>query len=905
MKTSIRTRAAFAAILVLASFLGAGCANPSKSAVPAEEGGSIRISANLFGASGLGSGSARTILPADLGVLGYGFSATSPSGASLSSPDSPGGAFFLNRVQPGFWTIVLSGKNLQGATVAGGSARVQVEAGKVKDVVVFLAPTGSATGSLHLALSWASTVAVSSVKLTLDPSVTGSPFTRPCTGTSLDLSLPLAPGSYSATIEYFEGNSRIKTQVRALQVYSGTTAEAAFNLGFADFIGSMGLGPWSSIVQKWSPVSNNGGTSTLVYGGRVYFAGGIVTPGSVYSSSFQYASLSATGAAGILKAGPELPYPLAGATLVAWKDRIYLAGGEREPVAGQAIRHSGSIFSIGIAADGTPDYWRNEGVDFAPLSFGHALIWAYDNPLFPPAKPFLVYASPAETRVWPILADGSLDLVTFATSSFASPAMESSYNATYPGWFKAMVVSKDLNNNYLYAIGRFPGDYGKLVVKYIKLQSTGTLDTNLGWQTLDPTTGTAPAGGAYQISGIFMVPGPKYGYIGRSAVSGGGSDLFRLDVGTGGLPTFTQVDASGALIAPGGESAAIAFQDSGRLFSFAGVSPTKAGATSTLVDAATGALKNSQKSGELPYGNGQVVLNYGDFIYSATPSASGGSIAYAPLDTDGNLGAWTIAGTLPTTSTSFFLTAARQALYLLSGSAVYRAPIGSDGSPGAWTQCPLSINLSSAYASYTALLGTEKVVALGETLYIFGARYVFWSQLDAAGNTQAWSYWDSPATINHQWGIPFVYLGKLFAVFNAENSVVAGKSVLLRAELDPATGAILSWTNEGNSFDLAPEITMDQTTALGILAATAGPKGVYLLTKPFPPGNLTTSNYVLGLRLKADDSLMDSRVVAKVAPFRGSPAATFTAKDCYYFASAYAAGAPQTQSDVLIASLDP
>jgi hypothetical protein len=126
-----------------------------------------------------------------------------------------------------------------------------------------------------------------------------------------------------------------------------------------------------------------------------------------------------------------------------------------------------------------------------------------------------------------------------------------------------------------------------------------------------------------------------------------------------------------------------------------------------------------------------------------------------------------------------------------------------------------------------------------------------------------------------------------------------------RAIIDPASGALTEWEIVGLGFDLQSEIDPNSGN-LGIIAATAGPKGAYFVTEAYPRIDPQGSNYVLGIRFNSDGSYRDSRVVSRMSSVRNSTSVTFVHGDYFYSAGGtFTFSNTDYRNDIHMAALEP
>lgn len=116
----------------------------------------------------------RTVVPQDMTVASYRLSGTGPMSRVLPAQTSSTGAFRVDDLAPGAWTVTVEGLDGSGNAFLSGSASVTVVAGNVANASVRLAPIFTGTGSVSLSLSWPAGHAVDAVSARIERLDTGS-----------------------------------------------------------------------------------------------------------------------------------------------------------------------------------------------------------------------------------------------------------------------------------------------------------------------------------------------------------------------------------------------------------------------------------------------------------------------------------------------------------------------------------------------------------------------------------------------------------------------------------------------------------------------------------------------------------------------------------------------------------
>ncbi len=118
------------------------------------------------------------------------------------------------------------------------------------------------------------------------------------------------------------------------------------------------------------------------------------------------------------------------------------------------------------------------------------------------------------------------------------------------------------------------------------------------------------------------------------------------------------------------------------------------------------------------------------------------TVCAAPINTDGTLGGWTYAASLPGPLTASRAVVTKNRVYLLGGAAdsnyvstVYTAPINSDGTMGAWvTGTPIPINVGFSQTCVT----TNRVYLMGGSNTNSPFSGVYSAPINADGTIGSW-----------------------------------------------------------------------------------------------------------------------------------------------------------------------
>jgi hypothetical protein len=150
------------------SLIMAGCILPPSVEKPGTTMGTLTIT--------LASDLSRNLAPGVLlDVAQYAITGTGPGNAGFSGTVSAAEATFTRKdLEPGNWTVTVTGKNTSGTSIVYGAGVVVVEAAKSKDLPITCLPF-SGTGTLDLSLSWpTATIGTPNLSFTLTPKSGGA-----------------------------------------------------------------------------------------------------------------------------------------------------------------------------------------------------------------------------------------------------------------------------------------------------------------------------------------------------------------------------------------------------------------------------------------------------------------------------------------------------------------------------------------------------------------------------------------------------------------------------------------------------------------------------------------------------------------------------------------------------------
>ncbi len=224
-----------------------------------------------------------------------------------------------------------------------------------------------------------------------------------------------------------------------------------------------------------------------------------------------------------------------------------------------------------------------------------------------------------------------------------------------------------------------------------------------------------------------------------------------------------------------------------------------------------GATNSWQSTSALPLGRqGQQTVAYNDRLYiiggssvtssGTTPMSGSSAIQKANVNSDGTLGSWQNAGTMPGVgyNTHFAATTYNGFLYLIggdegSGTSVYMARFGADGSLGPWENEP-SLSAANNAASAVAYNGYVYVVgggSTGETAPFTTS--VYYAVVHADGSLGTWQ---STSTLSTAIGMTqaISYNGYLYAVGGLSSGGAVNTAYYAKLNSDGSVGTWQSTT---------------------------------------------------------------------------------------------------------------
>ncbi len=444
------------------------------------------------------------------------------------------------------------------------------------------------------------------------------------------------------------------------------------------------LGSWTDLTPGFSIDRQN--LCAFAYNGYMYVAGGMNILGS--TNSVQYAEIKADGSLGTWTDTTVLPSKLRGHSMFASNDYVYVLGGHND------TSEVANVYYAAINENGTLGAWTAttslpnilEGHDAFVLS-GHVYLVG--------GKRGSTYS--ANTNYAPIQAGGGLgqweNTANYTGTRTNLAAMAVGKNVYVIGGCNATVCYNTVQSNFARPVG------------FLTTFKSGTLPQDrYGFASavyqgrIFIAGGTNDASGALKTAVCSTINSADYSL-------GAFTNLTNLPVSARGWVGFASNDKY--LYILGGNS---------------GTTYYNTVIKGTMSDSSCAITWDTASQTALPSvraGFGTVIYN--NYIYTvggeSTSTTSHNDIRYAPLNTSGDVGAWT------TVTGSFSARYRTNAvvyggnLYVIAGrhgttqfTDIWRAPINSSGGLGTWTQ---------QTAMFTKRAGQETVIYNGY-MYVIG-----------------------------------------------------------------------------------------------------------------------------------------------------------------------------------------
>lgn len=521
---------------------------------------------------------------------------------------------------------------------------------------------------------------------------------------------------------------------------------------------------------------------TAMYNGRLYVLGGLAS-GATYLNTVEYSPINSDGTIGAWTNTAVLPLSVARLRAVAYNGYMYIAGG----VDTNGVVYA-NVYSAPINTDGTLGTWTLLNA-MTNAVYDGALV-AYNGFLYNMGGTNGAGTQYNTTYYAAINANGTIGTWT-PTNAFTT-ARDSMGVVAY--------------NGFMYIAGGVSGTTKLSNVQYASINSDGTLGT---WRvTSGFTTGVASPGivitnGYMYVIGGFATVGitnVQYAPVTADGTVGGWTDTTSLT-----SSRFNQgtVAYNGYIYQiggyQGGASASVQYTKADP----AGVIQPIGTATSSFPsETAKGKTYTTRAFLSSVAYNGNLYILGG---YTASPAAyTYSSVYYATIFGNG-VGTWTATTSLPNAVLMITAVAYNGFMYVAGGQSalasptyyanVYYAAINSDGSLGAWTAATSLPNARSGY----------QAVAYNDYLYIIAGsdattNYVDtkYASISGTGALGAWGTTASLPVSAANNGVAVVSGGFIYIIGGGN---FAGSTLgVLYAPVSSSGGTLGAWTTATSTY---------------------------------------------------------------------------------------------------------
>ena len=490
------------------------------------------------------------------------------------------------------------------------------------------------------------------------------------------------------------------------------------------------------VPNAWTAISSGSGalltaTSSLgavVYNGYMYAIGGANSSGTI--ATVEYAPIGANGVPGtwteISSGSGALLTATSSLGAVAYNGYLYAIGGNN----GSALA---TVEYAPIGANGVPGTWTQ-------ISSGNGALLTATQSLGAVAYNGYLYAIGGSN------GNGNSAFATVEYAPIGANGVPGAWTQISSGTGALLTATYSLGavayNGYLYAIGGYNGTSAIVTVEYAPIGANGVPGA---WTEISSGSGALLTATEYFDAVVYN--GYLYA-IGHNGTLGTLAYVEYAPIGANGVPgAWTEISSgSGALTTGADNLGAVAYN--GYLYAIGGFNGSSmiatvqyapiepAGWVSTPPGtssagsawAATTTLPYYKSKGADYYPTSAGTVEYNGYVYEIGGYYNAASVvvAYAPLNSNGTVGAWTEissgTGALLTATGYLGAVAYNGYLYAIGGetsgnapiATVEYAPIGANGVPGAWTEISSG---SGALLTATSSLGA---VAYNGYLYAIG-----------------------------------------------------------------------------------------------------------------------------------------------------------------------------------------
>jgi CYTH domain-containing protein len=661
-------------------------------------------------------------------------------------------------------------------------------------VGAWTASTSLATGSLPTATYYATSVAYNGYLYEIGGCATSCP-------TAIVDHAPInastgAVGAWTASTSLATGSLPTATDQATSVAYNGyvyeiggfTTATTAI-VDYAPINANGSVGAWTastSLATGSLPTATDAATS-VVYNGYLYEIGGC--QGSACGTIVaivDYAPINANGSVGAWTASTSLatgslPAATYDSTSVAYNGYLYEIGGYTTALT--AIVDYVGIQPAGYLGTGV-------ATTVLPVARYHATSVAYNGFLYEIGG----FTGAAITTVDYVAINADGTLATPWLVGTVLPA--ANYNSTSVAY-----------NGYLYEIGGCAAACPSAIVDYAPI-TAGTGAVGAWTASTSLATGSLPAATEYSTSVVYN------GYVYEIGGFDGAAptavvDYALLNVSTGAVGAWA---ATTVLLGPVDLATSVAYN--GYLYEIGGAIPAVSAVVDYVKINANGTLNASpgwQVTTSLPVATEAATsVAYDGYLYEigGFTTVKTATIDYAPINSDGTVGAWTATTSLLAATYYASSVAYNGFLYEIGGfTTVGVATVdyilinnGGPGTTGAWTA-----STSLATGSLPTATDSAASAVYNGYLYQIGGclstcatavAVVDYAPINANGSVGAWTASTSLATGSLPTGTSdeaaVAYNGYLYEI---GGTTTAATAVVGYAPLNASTGAVGAWTD--------------------------------------------------------------------------------------------------------------
>lgn len=617
------------------------------------------------------------------------------------------------------------------------------------------------------------------------------------------------------------------------------------------------LGTWATTTAFDTSGNARGGIQSFIYNDYIYVVGGINASGNF--SSVRYAPVNSNGTIGTWSSTTALPTAMNRMQTVVSGNRLYVLGGTQlalpNPNTGATTGSrptgagSSTVYYTTINTDGTLNAtWQSTtNLPYDAYEFGATVINGYiymgggfSNEIGVSSKYYVArIIGNGSLSSWSLAHDagtGSASSALVARNGYlyrlggrrdtgiiggAARSSNTEYGKVFNGgggqtgnWTTSNTLSTGRTlqsatayDGYAYVVGGSAdgGSSGRNDIEYSKLQPNGMFDTFTTDSQTFTSARTLPGTVAYN-GYLYVIGGEsgatKYGDVQYAPIgsSGGLSGAFAT---TTNFTTGSGGDT--------GRSGVCVTTYNGKLYTIGGWDGTTYHATTRYAQINTNGTVGSWSNAGSNFTNGRygsgcfAVNNYLYVLGGRNSSTTYRDVQYAPINSDGTLGAWAQTTMFEGGRSNATVTYANSFVYIYGGcttstcSAGYAdtqyAPLNADGSLGSWQQ---KRSTSLGYSPYLSAGFAYKgyLYQLGGAGVTPGTSTTSSTPLSATARTGKYSKFIDLGGLSRITGI--TYSGKL------TNSVAPGKT--------PITFQTASTTGEFRSSRTISDINSSSTT---------------------------------------------------------------------------------------------